>query len=133
MRILIFLAGFSVLALGYAGSEALYDNERLAFISGALTLGGALIICGLFSLGMRWHGVIGAGVVALLGASRGIQNLAELPKFWLGNRSRGVAPVLESAAALICILLLVQVVRTLLADKRRRLIADEADGSEGES
>ena len=127
MRFQIFLSGFAILALGYAASEALFDDERWSFISGALTLGGALLICGLFSLRNRWHGVIGAGVVALLGASRGLENLAVLPKYWLGERSRGPAPLLESAAALICILLLIHVVRTLLAEKRRRLIADEPD------
>jgi hypothetical protein len=133
MRFQIFFAGFAVLALGYAANEALFDDERLAFITGALTLGGALIICGLFSLKMRWHGVTGAGVVALLGASRGIENLAALPDFWLGNRPRGAAPLLESAAALICILLLVHVVRALLAEKRRRLIAGESDDPKPEA
>lgn len=130
MRFQIFFSGFAILALGYAGSEVLYDNERLSFITGALTLGGALIICGLFSLKMRWLGVIGAGVVALLGASRGIEHLAALPSFWIGERNQGPAPILSSGAALVCILLLVHVVRTLLTEKRRRLIEDEPDDSE---
>jgi hypothetical protein len=127
MRFQIFFSGLAILALGYAAMASLEESERFGFLSGALTLGGALIICGLFSLRMRWHGIIGAGVVALLGASRGIENLAELPKFWIGDRPRGPAPLLESAVALICILLLVHVVRTLLAEKRRRLLEDQGD------
>lgn len=127
MRFQIFFSGAAVLALGYAAMESLDGPERFGFLTGALTLGGSLIICGLFSLRMRWHGIVGAGVIALLGASRGIENLAELPRFWIGERPRGPAPLLESAVALICILLLVHVVRTLLAEKRRRLRDDEGD------
>jgi hypothetical protein len=127
MRFQIFFSGVAILALGYAAMEVMDGDDRFGFLAGALTLGGALIICGLFSLRMRWHGIIGAGVIALLGASRGIENLAELPKFWIGDRPRGPAPLLESAVAIICILLLVHVVRTLFAEKRRRLRDDEPD------
>jgi hypothetical protein len=127
MRFQIFFSGAAILALGYAAVESLEGAARFGFLTGSLTLGGALIICGLFSLWTRWHGIIGAGVVALLGASRGLENLAELPKFWIGERPRGAAPLLESAVAIICILLLVHVVRTLFAEKRRRLREDIQD------
>jgi hypothetical protein len=127
MRFQIFFSGAAILGLGYAAMESLGGPERFGFLVGALTLGGALIICGLFSIRMRWHGIIGAGVIALLGASRGIENLAALPQFWIGDRSRGPAPILESGVALICILLLVHVVRTLFAEKHRRLRDDVKD------
>ncbi|MCX6874267.1 MAG: hypothetical protein NTW21_10735 [Verrucomicrobia bacterium] len=127
MRIQIFGSGFAVLALGCAAMHILERPAAYGFLTGALTLGGALILCGLFSLRNRWHGIIGAGVLALLGASRGIENLAALPKFWLGERGCGPALLLESAVALICILLLSRVVRTLLAEKKRRLLAEEKD------
>ncbi len=38
----------------------------MALMFGSLTLGGGFIICGLFSIKMLWHGVIGAGVLALV-------------------------------------------------------------------
>ncbi|MEI6676702.1 MAG: hypothetical protein WCO57_16145 [Verrucomicrobiota bacterium] len=124
MRFHIFFSGLAILALGFAAMHALEKPAAIGFLLGALTLGGGLIICGLFSLRYRWHGIIGAGVIALLGASCGIENLAALPKFWFGERDRGPAPVLESAVALICILQLLLVVRTLFAEKRRRLLAE---------
>jgi hypothetical protein len=66
--------------------------------------------------------------LAFLGAARGLENLAALPKFWMGDRSRGVAPVLESAAAIICILLFVHVVRALMAERARRQLAEGEAG-----
>lgn len=127
MRIAIFLSGLLILALGVVAMRLLEKPASYGFLTGALTLGGALIICGLFSLGNRWHGIIGAGVIALLGASRGIENLAALPGFLLGGGGSGPAPLLESAVALTCILLLILVVRTLFAEKKRKLLADERD------
>ena len=127
MRFQIFFSGAAILALGYAALEILESPARFGFLTGALTLGGALIICGLFSLRMRWHGIIRAGVIALLGASRGIENLAALPKFWIGDGDRSPAPLLESGVAIVCIVLLFRVVRTLLAEKLRRLRDDERD------
>jgi len=127
MRIAIFLSGLIILALGVVAMRILEKPASFGFLTGALTLGGALIICGLFSLRNRWHGIIGAGVIALLGVSRGIENLAALPGFLLGHGSRGPAPVLESAVAVTCILLLILVVRALFAEKKRKLLADERD------
>ena len=127
MRSPIFLAGLFILALGVPAMRILEKPASYGFLTGALTLGGALIICGLFSLRNRWHGIIGAGVIALLGASRGIENLAALPVCLLDRGARGPAPVLESAVALTCILLLILVVRALFAEKKRKLLADEKD------
>ncbi len=122
MRFHLFLAGGSILAFGFAATRVLEKEAAIGFLTGALTLGGGMIICGLFSLRMRWHGWIGGGILALLGAARGIPNLMALPQYWLGDRSRGPAPLLESAVALICILLLVQVVQTLKAERTKRLL-----------
>ena len=94
MRFHIFFSGLAILALGFAAMHALEKPAAIGVLLGALTLGGGLIICGLFSLRYRWHGIIGAGVIALLGASCGIENLAALPKFWFGERDRGPAPEL---------------------------------------
>lgn len=127
MRFQIFLAGFAVLALAYAGSEVLFGDERLGFIIDALKLGGALLICGLFSLRMPLHGMLGAGVVALIGAAFGAQNLAVVPGFWFGKRPADPVALLSSAAALICLLLVLSVVRFLIAAKRRRQLDAEED------
>jgi hypothetical protein len=130
MRFQIFLAGFAVLALAYAGSEVLFDDERLGFLIDALKLGGALLICGLFSLRMPLHGMIGAAVVALIGASFGIQHFAVIPRFWFGERRPEPVEMLSSAATLICVLLVVSVLRFLFAEKRRRLLEETAAGAD---
>jgi hypothetical protein len=127
MRFLLFFCAAAILALGIAAFRTLEGDAAYGFLSGALTLGGGILICALFSLRMPLHGLIGAGVLALLGAARGVQNLAALPKFWLGDRSRGVAPVLESAVALICILLLLHVVRRLKIERARWMLAKSGD------
>ena len=68
---------------------------------------------------------IGAGVMALMGSSRGIENLAALPFFLLGQGTRGPATLLQSAVAITCIVLLIGVVRALFAEKKRKLLATE--------
>ena len=127
MRTAIFLAGLLILALGVAALRLLEKPAAYGFLTGALTLGGGLVICGLFALRNRWHGIFGAGVMALLGASRGIENLAALPGFLLDRSPRGLAPLLESVVALTCILLLIGVVRTLFAEQKRKMSAAAHD------
>jgi hypothetical protein len=57
MRIQIYTSGATILALGGAAMRLLEKQEALAFLQGALTLGGGIIICGLFSLRNQWHAV----------------------------------------------------------------------------
>lgn len=128
MRFHLFFCGAGIIALGISSLNVLPKDEAMGFLTGSLTLGGGILICGLFSFKMLWHGLIGAGVLSLLGAARGMANLAELPKFWLGDRSRGPAPLLESAVALISILLLVHVLRALYAERTRRMLAEDESG-----
>ncbi|KAB2641676.1 MAG: hypothetical protein DVB25_01005 [Verrucomicrobia bacterium] len=125
MRIPIFLAGFVIIALGLAATLLLEKPASYAFLTEALTLGGGLLICGLFALRNRWHGIIGAGVMALMGSSRGIENLAALPAVLLDKGPPGPAPLLQSAVAIPCILLLIGIVRALFAEKKRKLLASE--------
>jgi hypothetical protein len=128
MRFHLFFCGAAIIALGFMAYRALEVEIGYGFLTGALTLGGGILICGLFSLRMPLHGLAGAGVLALLGAGRGLANLVELPRYWLGERSRGTAPLLESAVAIICILLLLHVVRALKIERSRRmLLQDEAN------
>ena len=74
---------------------------------------------------MRWHGVIGAGILALLGAARGIGNLPDLAKFAAGERPRGVAPVMELGVTLVSLLLLFRVLRALQRERVRRMLEQE--------
>lgn len=112
MRPLIFTAGILVSALGFAAQAMIADP---ALFQGALTLGGGYIICGLFSFSSKWHGVIGAGVLSLLGAARCAPALLDLP-----NKTK--AAPFQVIALLITSIVLVSVVRTLLAERARRQI-----------
>lgn len=125
MRLYIFLSGAAILALGVAGLSVLDKAGGMGLLQGALTLGGGLVICGVFSIKMRWHGIIGAGILALLGAARGLGNLPDFLKFLLGERPRGVAPLLELAVTLVASLLLVRVIRELSAERLRRMLETE--------
>lgn len=80
-----------------------------------------MVICGIFSIKMQWHGIIGAGILALLGAARGLGNVPGLAKFLTGERPRGVAPLLEMGVTLISLLLLVKVIRALYQERTRRM------------
>lgn len=125
MRFHVFLSGVAVLASGGAAMRMLEEKDALGYLNGALTLGGGLVICGLFSLKSYWHGLIGAGVLALLGAARGVANLPDALKYFSGDSSRGVAPLLELGVTLVCLLLLVRVLRALQQERIRRMLAEE--------
>ena len=89
MRISIFLSGAAILAMGGIAMGVLAKADAVGFLTGAMQLGGGIVICGLFSLKMHWHGVIGAGILALLGAARGLGNVPGLAKFAAGDRTHG--------------------------------------------
>jgi hypothetical protein len=125
MRSSIFLSGLTILAMGAASIFLLDRSQATGFLQGALTLGGGIVICGLFSLTMRWHGIIGAGTLALLGAARGLGNLPTLAKFLAGDRPRGLTPLLETGVTLTCVVLLVAVIRALSRERLRRMLGSE--------
>ena len=125
MRFHVFVSGSVIIALGLSAMRMLERNPGFAFLQGALTLGGGLIICGLFSLKSKWHGIIGAGVLSLLGFARGLGNLPDLFKLVQGSRERGAAPVMELGVTLICLLLLLRVVGALRRERTRRLLEEE--------
>lgn len=122
MRFHIFTSGLAVLALGFYGTTLLPEKEAIAMLHGVLTLGGAILICGFFSLKMQWHGIIGAGVIALLGAARGIGNLPDFIRLVSGDPSPGPRPALEFGFTLVCLMLLVRSVQALLRERTRRLL-----------
>jgi hypothetical protein len=125
MRTWIFLGGGCIIGIGVAAMRLLERDVALGLLHGTLTLGGALVISGLFSLRMRWHGIIAAAVISLLGAARGFANLPDLAKFWVGERERGVAPLLELAVTLICLSLLLHAMRNLARERLRRMLEEE--------
>ncbi len=125
MRVLLFLGGAAVLFLGWEAHRILPRDEALGFLHGALVLGGGLLICGLFSLKMKWHGIIGGGVLALLGVARGLGNLPALAA-WLGSdRERGPAPLLELGVTAVCLLVLLRVLGALYRERVRRMLEQE--------
>ncbi|MDP3851424.1 MAG: hypothetical protein Q8Q59_13025 [Luteolibacter sp.] len=125
MRFLIFFSGAAILALGAEGMRVLGRQDGLAFLQGALTLGGGFIICGLFSLKMKWQGITGTGVLALLGTARGLFNIPDLSRFLTGERERGAAPVMEFGVTLVCLFLLLRVLGSLHRERVRRMLEEE--------
>jgi hypothetical protein len=125
VRFAIFLAAAVVIGLGFIGVRVLEKDPGMAFLLGSLTLGGGILISGLFSLKMPWHGIIAAGILALLGFGRGILNAPGFAEYLGGSRERGIAPVLEAAVAAICMFLLLAVHRTWSRERLRRVIEGE--------
>jgi hypothetical protein len=111
MRPLLVIAGLATCALGFAGGSKLGDATLL---QGALTLGGGWLICAAFSLHSKWHGYVGAGILALLAAARCAPALPGL----LGGKDPG-APY-QAAAFAIATVVLVATVRALLRERARR-------------
>ncbi len=106
--------------MGVLGLTKLDEANGMAFLLGSLTLGGGFLICGLFSLKMLWHGILGAGVLALLGLGRGFMNLPEIAQFISGERPRGNAPAFELATAIICAYLLIRIWQAWSKERIRR-------------
>lgn len=125
MRFQIFYSGTMLLILGWAAMQILERNDALAFLQGALTLGGGIIICGLFSMKMQWHGIIGAGVLALLGAARGLANIPNFVKLLAGESERGLAPAMELGVTVLCLVLLLRVLAVLQRERTRRMLEAE--------
>ena len=126
MRIQIFATGVIMLALGGLALSQLDKEAALEMLQGSLLLGGGLIICGIFTFKMKWHGITGAGVLGLLGAARGLGNLPGFAKWLSGDQSRGIAPAIELAFTILCSALLLRVIRCLQRERTRRLLLQEA-------
>ncbi len=128
MRIYIFFSGLVIAAMGLAAMSILAKPDSVGFLQGALTLGGGIVICGAFSVKMKWHGIIGAGILALLGAGRGLANVPGLVKFLTGDRPRGATPLFEMGVTVICLLLLLKIIRALSQERLRRMLESEEQG-----
>jgi hypothetical protein len=110
MRVLIFIGGIAICLLGFLFFK---KPEDFPLIQGGLTLGGGLIICGLFSLRSKWHGVAGAGILSFLGIMRAV------PALWSGFREGVPSARFEAMAGAICLIVFVAAVRALLAERTR--------------
>jgi hypothetical protein len=118
IRAYIFIIGFAIIGIGVLGLSRIDKDAAMGLMIGSLTLGGGLIICGIFSIKMFWHGVMGAGVLTLLSFGRGLLNLSDVAKFITGERDRGNLPLFELAVTILSALLLT---RILAAWKRERM------------
>ncbi|MFN9027187.1 MAG: hypothetical protein ACK5VX_13445, partial [Akkermansiaceae bacterium] len=81
IRAYIFLIGAAIIGIGFLGLSRIEKDAAMALMFGSLTLGGGFIICGLFSIKMLWHGVIGAGVLALISFGTGLFNLPDAAQY----------------------------------------------------
>ncbi len=125
MRIQVFFSGAMIIAFGFLSLQILDRDPALAFVQGALTLGGGIIIAGLFSIKMKWHGLIAAGVLAMLGFVRGVGNVPDFIGIFSGDRSRGGAPALEFGVTVTCLVLLLRVLRALQRERVRRMLEED--------
>jgi hypothetical protein len=110
MRILIFLGG---LAVGLLGFLFFKKPDDFPILQGGLTVGGGLIICGLFSLRSKWHGIAGAGILSFLGVMRAV------PALWSGFREGVPSARFEAFAGAVCLIVFIAAVRALLAERTR--------------
>jgi hypothetical protein len=120
IRAYIFIIGFAIIAIGFLGMSRLDKDPAMALLIGSLTLGGGFIICGLFSIKMLWHGVIGAGVISLISFARGLFNLPDAAKYIVGERPRGNEPMFELAVTILSALLLTRVLSAWNRERIRR-------------
>ena len=110
MRVLIFIGGLAVCLLGFLFFKSPGD---FPILQGGLTLGGGLVICGLFSLRSKWHGIAGAGVLSFLGIMRAV------PALWSGFREGVLSARFEVTAGAICLIVFIAALRTLIAERAR--------------
>ena len=109
MRILIFTAGAVIALLGFLSFK---KPEDFPLLQGGLTLGGGLIICGLFSIRSKWHGIGGAAILAFLGFVRTI------PAAWTTTEDTA-SRSFELIVAGLCLVVFFSALRSLKAERQR--------------
>ena len=119
-----------MLALGFYGMSLLPKMEAMALLQGTLLLGGGILICGLFSLKMKWHGIVGAGVIALLGAARGLGNVPKFVRLISGDSTIGPMAAIEFGFTVTCLVLLFRVVQALQQERTRRMLESSSPDQE---
>lgn len=119
MRALLFIAGFLLAALGFL---AFYGSKDPLLLQGGLTLGGGFVICGIFAIRAKWHGIAGAGVLAFLGFIRTVPSIV--------SGEKGPATPFMLGAGIICLVVLIAVIQALRAERARRSIEKLKAGTE---
>jgi hypothetical protein len=123
MRKLLLLSGLAMIGIGIASLMVIEEKATaISFFKGAITLGGAWLICVIYMRQSHWHGVIGGGIVALLSACRSWWNLPNWLQWVVNQCPMPATPLLELFTAIISSVIVITCVRILLAEKTRRLV-----------
>jgi len=120
MRIFLIIVALACAGLGLLGATAIDGPAALGYAVTGLTLGGALLICGLFSLQNRWHGIIGGAVVALIGAVHNATAIAGTLHSLATGNGVPLAGLCRALISILCFALLAVVVRALLHERAKR-------------
>lgn len=120
MRLTLIIIALAIAGLGLLGATALEAPAALGYATTGLTLGGAVLICGLFSLQNRWHGIIGGGVVALIGAVHNTPAIAGTVYSLASGNGIPLPGLCRAAISILCFALLAAVIRALLQERARR-------------
>ncbi len=120
VRHTLIIIAIACAGLGLLGATGIDGPAALGYASTGLTLGGALLICGLFSFQNRWHGIIGGGVVALIGAVHNAPAILDTLASLVTGNGISLADFCRAAISLHCFALLAAVVRALLRERLRR-------------
>ena len=72
------------------------------------------MICGIFSIRAKWHGIVGAGLLAFLGVLRTFPGAV--------TDSKNPATPFMLGAGAICLVVLVAAITVLRAERRRQSI-----------
>jgi hypothetical protein len=129
IRVYIFIIGLAIITVGFIGQSRIDEQDAMGLLIGSLTLGGGIIICGAFSFKMLWHGVTGAGVLALLSFGRGLFNLPDAAKYIVGDRIRGHAPMFELAVTILSALLLTRILAAWKRERMRTMLEESHKGT----
>jgi len=120
MRLTLIIAGLACAGLGLLGASGLEAQAALGYATTGFTLGGALLICGLFSLKNFWHGIIGGGVVALIGAVHNATAVVDLFRGLATGAGLQLPDACQASISILCFAMLAAVIRALLRERMKR-------------
>jgi hypothetical protein len=125
MRVVLIIVALVCAGLGLLGASGLDGPAALGYATTALTLAGALLICGLFSIKNFWHGIIGGGVVALIGAVHNARAILDALRGLASGQENVLPEACRASISVLCFALLAAVIKALLRERaRRQLQAD---------
>jgi len=114
------IVGLACAGLGLLGASGLEAPAALGYATTGFTLGGALLICGLFSLKNFWHGIIGGGVVALIGAVHNATAIIGVLRGLAIGTGIQLPDACRASISVLCFALLAAVIKALLRERARR-------------